>query len=313
MNEESNRLKTELSNLLVIDDFVLVEDSYAGQKWIDKTLDYMSKVKEADVLAVIQVYDERNELIGIAVRDKDLSFWMVFTDVIAEEMRKEEFETLARKIKGAEESELVVERGKFHEGVIEFYSVGLVNRLFCDCDLKAESFYPRGRVEALKKALIEFLGEYGIDTGSNKNTLEIGCGDGGATIALHESGIFPFTIDVDKCEICKGLEEGVLEPKKSIVLDCSLLSAFFGKEFDVVFGFMVGKLTQFERFGWEKVLREVPKVLKSKGKVLFTVSSEEETGILNEILSGEFEGVIKENRESDGYLDHWLYTGELKD
>jgi len=273
----------------------------------------MSKVKEADVLAVIRIYDERNELIGIAVRDKDLSFWMVFTDVIAEEMRKEEFETLARKIKGAEESELVVERGKFHEGVIEFYSVGLVNRLFCDCDLKAESFYPRGRVEALKKALIEFLGEYGIDTGSNKNTLEIGCGDGGATIALHESGIFPFTIDVDKCEICKGLEEGVLEPKKSIVLDCSLLSAFFGKEFDVVFGFMVGKLTQFERFGWEKVLREVPKVLKSKGKVLFTVSSEEETGILNEILSSEFEGVIKENRESDGYLDHWLYTGELKD
>ena len=314
MNEESNRLKTELSNLLVIDDFVLVEDSYAGQKWIDKTLDYMSKVKEADVLAVIQVYDERNELIGIAVRDKDLSFWMVFTDVTAEEgMRKEEFEALARKIKGAKESELVVERGKFHEGVIEFYSVGLVNRLFCDCDLKAESFYPRGRVEALKKALIEFLGEYGIDTGSNKKTLEIGCGDGGATIALHESGIFPFTIDVDKCEICKGLEEGVLEPKKSIVLDCSLLSAFFGKEFDVVFGFMVGKLTQFERFGWEKVLREVPKVLKSKGKVLFTVSSEEETGILNEILSSEFEGVIKENRESDGYLDHWLYTGELKD
>ena len=53
MNEESDRLKTELSNLLAIDDFVLVEDSYAGQKWIDKTLDYMSKVKEADVLEVI--------------------------------------------------------------------------------------------------------------------------------------------------------------------------------------------------------------------------------------------------------------------
>ena len=314
MNEESDRLKTELSNLLAIDDFVLVEESYAGQKWIDKTLDYMSKVKEADVLEVIRVYDERNEQIGIAVRDKDLGFWIIFTDVIAEEgMRKEEFEALARDIKGAEESELVVEREKFHEGVIEFYSVGLVNRLFCDCDLKAESFYPRGRVEALKKVLSEFLGEYSIDTAANKKTLEIGCGDGGATIALHESGIFPFTIDVDKCEICKGLEEGVLEPKKSIVLDCSLLSTFFGKEFDVVFGFMVGKLTPFERFGWEKVLREVPKVLKTNGKVLFTVSSEEETVILDEILSGEFEVVIKENKESDGYLDQWVYTGELKD
>jgi len=314
MKEEVDRMKLELSNLLTIDDFVLVEESYAGQKWIGRTLEYMGNVKEEDVLETIRIHDVRNELIGIAMRDKDLGFWIIFTDVIAEEgMRKEEFETLARKIKGAKESELVVEREKFHEGVIEFYSAGLVNRLFCDCDLKAESFYPRGRVEALKKVLSEFLREYGIDAAANKKTLEIGCGDGGATIALHESGIFPFTLDVDKCEICKGLEEGVLEQKKSVVLDCSLLSTFFGKEFDVVFGFMVGKLTPFERFSWETVLREVPKVLKSKGKVLFTVSSEEETGILNEILSGEFEAKIKENRESDGYLDQWLYMGELKD
>ncbi|MHC1624156.1 MAG: methyltransferase domain-containing protein [Candidatus Methanospirareceae archaeon] len=312
MREEGERFKMELSNLLAIDDFVLVEDSYAGQKWIDKTLDYMSKVKEADVLEVIRICDERNELIGIAMRDRDLGFWMVFTDVIADGMRKEEFEALARRIKRVQEREVEVEREKFHEGVIEFYSVGLVNRLFCDCNLKKESFYPRGRVEALKKVISEFFREAGINTDKIKKTLEIGCGDGGATIALHESGIFPITIDIDKCEICTGLEEGMLEPKKSIVLDCSFLSSFFGKEFDVVFGFMVGKLTPFERFSWEKVLREVPKILKSKGKVLFTVSSEEETGILADILSGEFEAVIKENKESDGYLDQWLYMGELK-
>jgi len=306
-------VKMELNNLLGIDDFVLVEDSYAGQKWIDRTLDYMGKVKGADVLEVIRIYNEQNELIGIAMRDRELGFWIIFTALIADGMRKEEFETLARKIKGVEEREVIVEREKFHEGVIEFYSVGLVNRLFCDCDLKEESFYPRGRVEALKKVLSDFFRETGIDTAEDKKTLEIGCGDGGATIALHESGIFPITIDVDKCEICKGLEEEVLEPKKSIVLDCSLLSSFFGKEFDVVFGFMVGKLTPFERFAWEKVLRAVPKILKSKGKVLFTVSSEEETVILDEILSGEFECVIKENKESDGYLDQWLYMGELRE
>ena len=123
----------ELNNLLGIADFVLVEDSYAGQKWIDRTLDYMGKVKGADVLEVIRIYDERNELIGIAMRDRELGFWIIFTAVIADGMRKEEFETLARKIKGAEEREAVVEHERFHEGVIEFYSVGLVNRLFCDC------------------------------------------------------------------------------------------------------------------------------------------------------------------------------------
>lgn len=305
----------ELSDLLAIDNFMLVEESYAGQKWLGRTLEYMGKVKGEDVLETIRIYDGRNALIGIAMQDRDLEFWIIFTDVIADRVRREEFEVLARKIRGTEERVVEVERGEFLEGVIEFYSVGLVNRLFCDCDLKEENFYPRERIEVLKKVISAFLRDYGIDTGKVETlkALEIGCGNGGATIALHESGIFPLAVDVNQCEICKGLEEGVLAPKKSIVLDCSLLSAFFGREFDVVFGFMVGKLTPFERFNWEKVLKEVPKVLNRNGKVLFTVSNEEEAGILAEILQSEFEGVIRENEESRGYFDKWLYMGELRE
>ncbi len=313
MKEEGDQMEMELSNLLAIDNFMLVEESYAEQKWIGRTLEYMGNVKEEDVLELVRIYDERNEPLGIAMRDKGLDFWIIFTEVIADKVREEEFEALARKIKGARERVVEVKREQFHEGVIEFYSVGLVNRLFCDCDLREESFYPRERIEVLKKVLSEFLREYGVETAETTKALEIGCGNGGATKALHELGISPLAIDINKCEICKGLEEGVLEPKKSIVLDCSLLSSFFGKEFDVVFGFMVGKLTPFERFTWEKVLKAVPKVLKNKGKVLFTVSNEEETGILNEILQDEFEAVIKENEASKGYFDEWLYMGELKD
>ncbi len=310
----------ELNELLGIGDFTLVEESYANQKGIGRTLEYMGKIEARDVVEAIRIFAERRdkskdkELVGIAVHDKDLGFWIIFTDVIADIRSKEQFEALASEIKGAKVREVEVKREKFREGVIEFYSVGLVNRLFCDCNLnlKEESFYPRERTEVLKKVLSEFIRENDINIGGNKKTLEIGCGDGGATIALHESGIFPITVDINKCEICKGLEEGVLKPKHSIVLDCSVLSSFFDKEFDVVFGFMIGKITPFERFNWEKVLREVSKVLKSKGKVLFTVSSEEEARIVNEILNDEFEGKIKENKESNGYLDHWLYVGELR-
>lgn len=309
----------ELNELLGIGDFMLVEESYANQKWIGRTLEYLGKVKEEDVAETIRIFAESigkgedKELIGIAIYDKSLGFWIIFTDVISDMRSKEEFEALASGIHADREREVEVVREKFREGVIEFYSVGLVNRLFCDCNLnlKEESFYPRERTEALKKVLSAFFRENNINMAGNKKTLEVGSGDGGATIALHELGIFPITVDIDKCEICKGLEEGVLEPRHSIVLDCSVLSSFFGKEFDLVFGFMVGKITPFERFRWEKILREVPKVLKSKGKVLFTVSSEEEARIVNEILNDEFEGEIKENRESDGYFDHWIYTGEL--
>jgi SAM-dependent methyltransferase len=313
MKEAGSRIAMELSNLLGIDTFMLVEESYAGLKRIDRTLEYMGNVKGGDVLKVLRIKDESDESLGIAVRDKDLDFWVLFTDVIANRTRKEDFEALARKIEGAQEREVKVKRERFLDGVIEFYSVGLVNRLFCDCDLDEERFYPRDRIEALKGVLTEFLSKSGIEAGETAKTLEIGCGNGGATIALHESGVFPLAIDINRCEICKGLEAGVLKPERTVVLDCSLLPSFFGKEFDVVFGFMVGKLTPFERFNWEKVLRVVPKLLKSKGKVFFTVSNEEEAGILNEILQDEFEGVIKENEASKGYFDEWLYIGELKD
>ncbi|MGB2727687.1 MAG: class I SAM-dependent methyltransferase [Halobacteriota archaeon] len=303
----------ELNDLLGIGNFMLVEESYVNQKWIGRTLEYLGKVKEEDVVEAIRIFaggsGEDKGLIGIAIYDKSLGFWIIFTDVIADKRSKDEFEALASEIKGDKGKEVEVERWKFREGVIEFYSVGLVNRLFCDCDLEEESFYPRERTEALKKVLADFLGAIG----ENMNTLEIGCGNGGATIALHESGIFPIAADVNKCEICKGLEEGILKPKKSVVLDCSTLSTFFGKEFEVVFGFMIGKLTAFNRFEWERVLSEVHKVLKSRGRVLFTVSCEEEAGIVKEILKDEFEGEIKENKDSDGYLDHWIYVGTRRE
>jgi len=300
----------ELNELLGIGDFMLVEKSYADQKWLGRTLEYMAKVKGEDVVEAIRIIDKQQELIGLAIRDRDLEFLVIFTDVIADSGKKEEFEALASMVKGAKTKE--VEKAEFHEGIVEFYSIGLVNRLFCDCNLnlKEDRFYPRERIEVLKNVLGEFITENEL-SGNNK-TLEIGCGDGGATIALHELGIYPLTVDINKCEICKGLEEEALEPKRSIVLDCSLLSSFFDKEFDVVFGFMVGKLTQFEQLNWEKVLREVSNVLRSEGKVLFTVSSEEEAGIITDLLNDDFEGEIKENKESNGYFDQWLYVGKLR-
>ena len=298
----------QLNELLGIGNFMLVESSYAEQRWLSKTLDYMGKVKRADVAELLRIYDESSALIGIAIHDRELGFWIIFTDFIADQREKEEFNTLAADMEGDRERDVEVSRKSFREGVIEFYSTSLVNRLFCDCDIKEESFYSRARIETLKKLLTIFIGEALIG-----DTIEIGCGAGEATVALHELGVFPITVDINKCEICRGLEEGVLEPRKSIVLDCSLLSSFFSREFDVVFGFMVGKLTPYEVFNWEKVLREVPKVLRVGGKVLFTVSSEEEVMILNDILKNEFEGEIKENKESNGYFDRWLYTGTLSE
>ncbi|HDS45058.1 MAG TPA: class I SAM-dependent methyltransferase [Methanomicrobia archaeon] len=302
----------ELNELLLLDSVVLVEESYAAQKWLERTRTYLGKIKHKDLESAIRIRDTAGVLIGLALRDRELGFWMIFTDVLADPGLRAEFEALAAGIPGAGERDAVVDRAAFHEAVIEYYSLGLVNRFFCACELKAPSFYPRDRVESLKVVLTEFFEVMGIDAPERTRSLEIGCGDGGATLALHEVGLSPLTIDIEKCEICKGLEEGVLDPKKSIVLDCSHLSAFFGREFELVFGFMVGKLNPFDNFMWERVLREVPKVVKTKGKVLFTVSSKEEAELLVELLHPFFDASVRENKTSNGYFDQWLYMAAVK-
>lgn len=312
MNEQPAELSLDLSRLLGVDQFVLVEPSYVAQKQLGLTLTYLTNLKEADIAAVIRVYDERQELMGVAIRDSELGFWMIFTDFLADSVERAEFERLAHKLPGEHERTVHLTRPQFREGVMEYYAVGLVNRLFCDCAISEERFYPRERVEILKHVIPAFLAELGLEAGAHLKALEIGCGNGGATLALHELGISPIAVDINRCELCKGLEEGVLDPKRSVVMDCAQLSAFFGREFEVVFGFMVGKLTPFERFTWEKVLRELPRVLTSRGTVLLTVSSEEEARILEELLHEHFEAVVRENSEGRGYFDQWIYQGRLK-
>lgn len=312
MSEQPAEISLELGRLLGIDQLVLVEASYVAQKQLGLTLEYLSNIKDTDIAGVIRVYDERQELTGIAILDKELGFWIIFTDFLADSVERAEFERLAKKLQGERERSVHLTRQQFREGVMEYYALGLVNRLFCECTISEARFYPRDRVEILKHVIQAFLAEQGLEAGTQLSTLEIGCGNGGATIALHELGISPIAVDINRCELCKGLEERVLDPKRSVVMDCSQLSAFFSREFGVVFGFMVGKLTPFERFTWEKVLREVPKVLTSRGTVLLTVSSEEEARILEELLHDTFEAVVRENSESKGYFDQWVYQGRLK-
>ena len=98
----------QLNELLGIGDFMLVESSYAEQRWIPKTLDYMRKVKRADVDELLRIYNESSALIGIAIHDRGLGFWIVFTDFIAGRREIEEFNALTADIGGDREREVEV-------------------------------------------------------------------------------------------------------------------------------------------------------------------------------------------------------------
>jgi len=60
------------------------------------------------------------------------------------------------------------------------------------------------------------------------NVLEICCGNGMATLSLEKRGILPLTTDNDRCQVCQGLEHGVLKPRRTIVMDATRLTDFFG-------------------------------------------------------------------------------------
>ena len=308
----------ELSNLLgVSGDLRLAEESFEDLRWIPRTLERMQHLRDA-----VKIYSEEGELLGILLHENQ--HWLLLTDIFAEEFPRRQFEMLAakqakqakqarqaRQEEGETEAELTVDREKFVEGIIEYFSLGLVEGFLCECSFKERAFYSAERVSALKGVLSDFLRSEGISERSK--TVEICCGDGAATIALHELGIFPLTADINKCEICRGLREGVLSPKRSIVLNCAYLSAFFPKAFDCVFGFMLGKITPFNLFEWKPVLLDIPKALNPAGSgcIFLTFSSEWEAKTAKDILK-DFHCEIMKNEHSDGYFDHWILIGRLK-
>jgi len=305
----------ELSNLLgVSGDLRLAEESFEDLRWIPRTLERMQHLRDA-----VKIYSEEKELLGILLHENQ--HWLLLTDIFAEEFPRRQFEMLAAKQarqakqarheEGKEEAELTVDKEKFVEGIIEYFSLGLVEGFLCECSFKERAFYSAERVSALKGVLSDFLRSEGISERSK--TVEICCGDGAATIALHELGIFPLTADINKCEICRGLRESVLSPKRSVVLNCAYLSAFFPKAFDCVFGFMLGKITPFNLFEWKPVLLDIPKALNPAGNgcIFLTFSSEWEAKTAKDILK-DFHCEIMKNEHSDGYFDYWILIGRLK-
>lgn len=141
--------------------------------------------------------------------------------------------------------------------------------------------------------------------------LEICCGNGMSTLPLHKMGYDPLSIDLDKCQICQGLEHNVLDPKRTIVLDATRLSEFFYENsFDTIAGFMLGTIYSFNRGIWEKMMAQAVKLLKPDGMILLTVNKKEEIEILQNALSRNgIRGQLIDNTDGKGIYDQWIYLG----
>ena len=310
-----------LQDLLDIkEDIYLVEPGYNSQKAIMTTLSYLKDIEEVAGdynFRTIRITDG-TKTTGLAIfnektEEVPVDFWSIFLSSIANRSN-DEFESLADSILGFNQPERVIEvaNDSMNDALIEYYSLLLVNRGTCDeCTMPLESYdsvYAKDRIDRLS-GLLEKLAQKGINI--DGDVLEICCGNGMSTIVLHDLGIDPTTIEYEKCTLCQGLMHGVLNPKKSIVMDATMLSGFFDQgRFDCVVGFMLGTIYEFNKDMWARMMFESAKVAKDGALMLFTVNGKSEMDILESALRMiGIEGEVMDNTDDFGIYDQWVFVG----
>jgi len=292
-----------------------VEESYAALKNNNLSLQYLDIIQNDPEAHLESVLDENNCLICIILlspgNDESGEERAVFTNIVSSipvpNDSSKNFSAVAGNLTLNKKYRTVGK--KFTEAVIEYYSYALVNRQLCENCITIKEPYEMSYIPGRNTRLKKILERYEL----KGDILEICCGNGMSTLPLHEMGYDPLTIDLDRCQICQGLEHKVLYPARTIVLDATRLSEFFAeKSFDTIAGFMLGTIYSFNRGIWEKIISESVKLLKPGGIILLTVNKREEMEILNSALEkAHVTGKMIDNTDDKGIYDQWVYVGSV--
>jgi hypothetical protein len=303
------------------EDIYFVEESYLAQRTIERTLQYLNGILDVSEEQHMQLLRARegDHTLGLLIfnpADEEVSvdFWSVFTGSLALAPLKKEFEAIANSllISNIPEKDVEISSEKWRDAVNEYYSLMLVNRNLCPvCTFKPESYesvFSEKRVMKLTK-LLDLLQKKGFYFGAR--LLEVCSGNGMSTLALRRLGLDPLVVEVNKCAVCQGLEQGVLDPQKVIVMDATSIFRYFDPEtFDAVMGFMLGLIYEFNKELWTGIIRESVLVANKGALLLFTVNSKPEIEILTEALHrAGVEGEIIDNTDSEGIYDQWIFVG----
>ncbi|MCC4770154.1 class I SAM-dependent methyltransferase [Methanosarcina sp. DH2] len=311
-----------LQELLGINEEIyLVEESYTSQRTPERTLQYLNRVRNfpgAGDIRLIRVR-EAGHTLGLlffnpADENVPVNFWSVFTGSLASMPMKTRFEALADSFLSftSPEKDIELSSETWRNAINEYYSLTLVSRNLCPgCSVKPESYksvFSENRVKRVTE-IFELLRKKGCYP--EGRLLEVCCGNGMSTLALYRLGLDPLAIEINKCTVCQGLEQQVLNPQRSVVMDATAISRYFEPgSFDAVMGFMLGLVYEFNKELWTGIMREAVSVAADGAVLLFTVSSKPEIEILADtLLKAGVEGEIVDNTDSEGTYDQWLFVG----
>ncbi|MDM7919011.1 MAG: class I SAM-dependent methyltransferase [Methanosarcina sp.] len=311
-----------LQELLGIDEEIyLIEESYTSQRTPERTLQYLNRFQNFPDMENTRLIRVRRagHTLGLlffnpADEDVPVDFWSVFTGAFAQTAMKSRFEALADSILALipPEKDVEISYEAWMRAVNEYYSLMLVNRNMCDsCSVRPESYssvFSENRIKRVAD-ILELLRKKGYYP--EGRLLEVCCGNGMSTLALYRSGLDPLAIEVNKCTVCQGLEQQVLNPQRVMVMDATAVSRYFEPgSFDAVMGFMLGLIYDFNKELWIRIIREAVSVASDGAVLLFTVSSKPEIEILADALfRAGVEGEIVDNTDAEGAYDQWFFVG----
>ena len=303
----------------------LPEESYSSMNDLYRTLGFMEQmvqtVQSGGIDGEVRAVQDGEDIICLAINNPATqeypSFWAVFTNVVArsgiQSPAAGRFGGLASVLLQADDDVDFIDASarELIDALQEYFSIALVKGQLCDGCVKPTETYDMVYLDTRVQRLDEMFKKLGDKFDASGKVLEICCGNGMATLSLEKLGIFPLTTDYDRCQVCQGLEHGVLNPKRTIVMDATRLTDFLdGSSFDAVIGFMLGTIYSFNKDIWAAMMNESLKVVKPGGTLLFTVNKHEEMDILESVLDGlGAVGEVIDNTDENGIYDQWVFLG----
>jgi len=227
-------------------------------------------------------------------------FWLLLTDKYSSRKILQDYAGMWRSktIKTVQAND-----DDFFYALMEYFANSLAGELLCEsCQTKDTIHFVEERIARLMAFLEPVLSPEG-------RILEICCGGGMATQALHRLGQHPLSMDSERCDLCLSLKGGLMDPRKCFILDARLLPCIFpALSFHTVLGFMVGLIDDFNWPLWRDILLKAASLAEKR--VLFTGYTQKEAELIAKALAkAGWKGEVIDNRDSGGIYDQWAYLG----
>lgn len=288
-------LLNRLLNLEEDESVFLSEESMQDLLDLPVTAEIMETGLDADGLIEISN-------LGIALHlSEPAPIWLLLTDKYSD---RKILQDHAEKWKGLPGRKAEASEKEFLLALAEYFSVSLMQELLCEeCQIKGAPFFVEERIERLASLV-------GPRTPQGSSILEICCGSGMATQALLRLGHRPRSMDSDRCDLCQSLKSDLMDPQSCFVLDARLLPRFFAPQsFQIVMGFMVGLIDDFNWPLWRDILLKASSLAKER--VLFTTYTQKEAELIAKALGGTgWKGEVIDHRDPSGIYDQWAYYGQ---